>query len=63
MRKFNIGDLVKHVFSTRVGIILRIFVADDRREWSNKSFDVLWTSGQKSYNVWDHDLELLSESR
>ena len=61
MRKVNIGDLVKHVSSTRVGIILRI--APDRLARSNKSFDVLWTSGNRGYNIWDYDLELISESR
>jgi hypothetical protein len=61
MRKVNIGDLVGHVFSTRVGIILRI--ADDRRARSNRSFDVLWTNGKTGYNIWDYDLELLSENR
>jgi len=60
MRKVNIGDLVKHVFSTRVGIILRI--ANDRLAGTNH-FDVLWASGQKSYDVWDYDLELISENR
>jgi hypothetical protein len=60
MRKVNIGDLVKHVFSTRVGIILRI--ANDRLAGSNH-FDVLWTNGKTGYNLWDYDLELISESR
>ena len=58
------GNLVQHCFSERIGIILK-------QVWnpicgvtsSNKVFDVLWRDGTIGHDVWNHDLELISENR
>jgi hypothetical protein len=50
----EVGNLVKHIFSERKGIIINL--ANDRLARQNKSFDVLWTDGKIGYNVWDYDL-------
>ena len=58
------GSLVQHCFSEKIGIILK-------QVWnpicgvtsSNKVFDVMWRDGTIGHNVWNYDLELISESR
>ena len=65
----KIGDMVKDVYPNRkikerYGVILR-------EVWhplcgvisTNKVFDISWQDGTLGHNVWNYDLELISESR
>ena len=60
----QVGDVVKHCFSEKIGLVMK-------ETWhplcgvtsSNKVFDILWQDGTIGHNVWNYDLELLSESR
>ena len=60
----QVGDVVKYCFSEKIGIVAK-------EVWhplcgvtsSNKVFDILWQDGTIGHNVWNYDLELISESR
>ena len=58
----KVGDMVKTVHGFyRRGLLIE--QAQDRLAMNNKVFRVLWHNGTVSNNVWDYDLELISESR
>jgi hypothetical protein len=58
----KIGDLVKTVvgFHRRGLLVKRIH---DPLAQRNKVFKILWVDGTMGNNVWDYDLEVISESR
>ena len=57
----KVGDLVKHVFSERIGIIFAL--AHDPMAMHNNMFDVSWANGEVGHNIWDYDLVMINESR
>ena len=64
----KVGDLVKHVYPGSapgprdpIGIIVKRTL--DPLASSNRVFRVLWLDGSHSNNIWDYDLEIISESR
>ena len=58
----QVGDLVKTVagFYQRGILVARVH---DPLAMSNKVFKVLWSNGTMGNNVWEYDLEVISESR
>ena len=58
----KVGDLVKTVAGFyRCGILVeRVY---DPLAMSNKVFKVRWSNGTLGNNVWEYDLEVISESR
>ena len=59
-RTMKVGDLVKHVFSERVGVAFNL--AHDPLAMHNNMFDVAWINGEIGYNIWDYDLEIINEA-
>ena len=68
----KIGDVVKDVYPNRRGfgwkerfgvIVKEVFHPLCGVTSSNKVFDILWQDGTIGHNVWNYDLELISESR
>ena len=57
------GDLVKHYYTEGLGVILREVHDPLCSTTKNKVFDILWREGTIGHNVWNCDLELISESR
>ncbi len=58
----NVGDLVKTAFGFyRRGLLIE--QVRDRRAMNNKVFRVLWQDSTIGNNVWDYDLEVISERR
>ena len=57
----KVGDLVKHVFSERIGVITE--KVHDPVAMNNDVFDVAWNNNTIGRNIWDYDLEVISESR
>jgi hypothetical protein len=58
----KVGDLVKTVCGFyRRGILIE--QVRDKLAMHNKVFKVLWQNGTIGNNVWDYDLEVISESR
>ncbi len=60
----KVGDLVKTVIGHgfyRRGILVEQI--QDRLAMNNKVFKVLWQNGTIGNNIWDYDLEVVSESR
>ena len=55
------GDLVKHVFSERFGIIIEKVY--DPMAMSNDVFDIAWLNNTIGRNVWDYDLVVISEAQ
>ena len=59
----KVGDLVKHrIHENLLGMTIRE-VFDPLCGVTNKVFDILWQDGTMGHNVWNYDLELISESR
>tara|TARA_Y100000114_G_C11527430_1_gene216383 strand:- start:259 stop:453 length:195 start_codon:yes stop_codon:yes gene_type:complete len=58
----KIGDLVIHWGTKKIGIITKE-VFDPLCGVTNDVFDILWQNGTTGHNVWNYDLELISESR
>ena len=58
----QVGDLVKtsHGPCKRGLLIEKV---RDRLTMNNKVFKVLWNNGVIGSNIWDYDLEVISESR
>ena len=57
----KVGDMVKTVHGFyRRGLLIE--QTQDRLAMNNKVFRVLWHNGTVSNNVWDYDLEVISES-
>jgi hypothetical protein len=59
----QVGDLVKHCFSERVGVILKEVHDPLCATTINKVFDVAWIDGTTGHNVWNYDLEKVNENR
>ena len=60
----KVGDIVQHCFSEKIGVTIReVFDPLCGVTSSNKVFDILWQDGTIGHNVWNYDLELISESR
>ena len=60
----QVGDVVKHCFSEKIGIVMKeIWHPLCGITSSNKVFDILWQNGTIGHNVWNHDLEVIRESR
>ena len=57
----KVGDLVKHVFSERLGIIIE--KVHDPVAMSNDVFDVAWINNTIGRNIWDYDLVVINENR
>jgi len=63
----KVGDLVKTVQLRRsrhrdkCGLL--VAQVQDRLAMHNKVFKVLWQNGTIGNNIWDYDLEVISESR
>jgi len=58
----KVGDLVVTVYGPhRRGILIE--QVQDRLAMNNKVFKVLWQNGTIGNNIWDYDLEAISESR
>lgn len=58
----KIGDIVQHIFSERVGVIVKKsfpWIASA----TYKEFDILWNDCTMGKNVSHFNLELISESR
>ena len=56
----KVGDLVKHCFSERVGVILKEVHDPFCATFTiNKVFNVAWIDGTTGHNVWNYDLELV----
>jgi hypothetical protein len=58
----KVGALVKTVY----GPYRRGFIIEQVRErlaMNNKVFKVLWLDGSIGINIWDYDLEVVSEAR
>ena len=59
----KVGDLVKSAYGdVRIRRGLLIEQVRDRRAMYNKVFKVLWQDITIQNNVWDYDLEVVSES-
>ena len=60
----KVGDIVQHCFSEKIGVTIKeVFDPLCGVKSSNKVFDILWQDGTIGHNVWNYDLELISESR
>ena len=61
----KIGDLVTHWYTKKIGIVMKAKGRDPRCSLtsSNKVFDISWQDGTIEHNVWDYDLEVVSENR
>ena len=60
----KVGDIVQHYFSEKIGVTIKeVFDPLCGVTSSNKVFDILWQDGTIGHNVWNYDLELISESR
>ena len=61
----KIGDLIKfktpYADKQKHGVIIK--KVHDPLACTNEVFKVLWNNGTIGNNVWDYDLEVLSESR
>jgi len=58
----KVGDLVVTVYGQyRRGLLIE--QVQDRLAMNNKVFKVLWQNGTIGNNIWDYDLEVVSESR
>ena len=56
----KVGDLIKTVHGFyRRGILVE--QNQDRLAMNNKVFKVLWQNGTIGNNIWDYDLEVISE--
>ena len=61
----KIGDLVTHWSTKKIGIVMKEVCRYDNLKIpvSNKVFDISWQDGTIEHNVWDYDLEVVSENR
>ena len=60
----NVGDLVISAYGdVRIRRGLLIEQIHDKTAMNNKVFKVLWQDNTIGNNVWDYDLEVVSESR
>tara|TARA_Y100001973_G_C5038438_1_gene251607 strand:+ start:190 stop:372 length:183 start_codon:yes stop_codon:yes gene_type:complete len=59
----KVGDLVQHCFSEKIGVTIREVFDSLCATTINKVFDILWLDGTIGHNVWNYDLEVISESR
>jgi hypothetical protein len=64
----KVGDLVKdnhpaRVGFERVGVLVENVGHNKGLGCTNKIFKVLWRNGTIGNNVWDNDLEFISEGR
>ena len=59
----KVGDMVKHCFHERLGVIIKEVEHPSTRASTNKVFDIVWVNGTTGYNIWDYDLEKVNESR
>jgi hypothetical protein len=58
----KVGDLVKTVHGFyQLGLLIE--QVQDKLAMNNKVFTVLWQNGTTGNNIWDYDLEVISESR
>ena len=62
------GDLVKDQHPFAATAQLGVILSEDSDPYGggfalNKAFKVLWHNGTVGSNVWDYDLEVISETR
>jgi plasmid maintenance system antidote protein VapI len=63
-KTMKVGDIVQHCFSEKIGVTIKeVFDPLCGVTSSNKVFDILWQDGTIGHNVWNYDLEVISESR
>ena len=59
----KVGDIVQHCFSEKIGVTIKEVFDPLCSTTANKVFDILWQDGTIGHNVWNYDLEVISESR
>jgi len=59
----EVGDMVKHCFHERLGVIIKEVEHPSTRASTNKVFDIVWVNGTTGYNIWDYDLEKVNGNR